>query len=408
MFLPWFLRAFVEIGTLNLIDSKGVFHRFEGEPGPEVTVRIHDPWVAWKLPFNPSLVVGEAFMNGTFTVENGDVYDFLDWAVRNRHRLAAHGPFRMAARIGRAFRWLAQYNPVGRARRNVAHHYDLSDRLYELFLDADRQYSCAYFPTADEDLDTAQALKKRHIAAKLLLAPGQTVLDIGSGWGGLDLYLADVAGCRVTGVTLSTEQLKVSQARAKAAGLEPKVEFRLQDYRQVSGRFDRIVSVGMLEHVGAPHLHRFFATVAKLLEDDGVALIHTIARADGPGATDPWIRKYIFPGGYCPALSEVAEAIEASGLVMTDIETLGLHYADTLKAWRARFNANRDEIREIYDERFCRMWDFYLAACEATFRHGDQLVYQIQLAKHKQAVPRTRDYIYEWEHAQAIPRSDAA
>jgi len=303
---------------------------------------------------------------------------------------------------------LEQYNPARRARANVAHHYDLSGRLYDLFLDSDKQYSCAYFRSGDEDIETAQALKKMHIAAKLLLAPGQRLLDIGSGWGGLGLYLADATGCEVTGVTLSEEQLKVSRERADALGLAEHVDFRLEDYRQIDDRFDRIVSVGMLEHVGVPHLRRFFDTIAGLLEDDGLALVHTIARGDGPGVTDAWIRKYIFPGGYCPALSELAGAIEASGLVITDIESLRLHYAETLKAWRTRFNANRDEIREIYDERFCRMWEFYLAASEATFRHGDQLVYQIQVARRQDAVPLTRDYIYEWERAQATRRVDAA
>ena len=408
MFLAWFLHSFVEIGTLNLIDSKGVFHRFEGAPGPEVTVRIHDRWFGSKLPFSPSMVVGEAFMNGTLSIESGDIYDFLDWAIRNQNRQQSRGMVRAMARVGRLGRWLEQYNPTRRARRNVAHHYDLSGRLYDLFLDSDKQYSCAYFRSGDEDIETAQALKKMHIAAKLLLASGQRLLDIGSGWGGLGLYLADATGCEVTGVTLSEEQLKVSRERADALGLAEHVDFRLEDYRQIDDRFDRIVSVGMLEHVGVPHLRRFFDTIAGLLEDDGLALVHTIARGDGPGVTDAWIRKYIFPGGYCPALSELAGAIEASGLVITDIESLRLHYAETLKAWRARFNTNRDEIREIYDERFCRMWDFYLAASEATFRHGDQLVYQIQVARRQDAAPLTRDYIYEWERAQTTRRVDAA
>jgi cyclopropane-fatty-acyl-phospholipid synthase len=285
------------------------------------------------------------------------------------------------------------------ARANVAHHYDLSDTLYELFLDADRQYSCAYFASPADTLERAQEQKKRHLAAKLLLQPGQRVLDIGSGWGGLGLYLADIADVDVTGLTLSAEQDGYAQRRASDSGLSDRVRFLLKDYRQEEGRYDRIVSVGMFEHVGVGHYGEYFQKVGDLLEEDGVALIHTIGRADGPGAANPWINKYIFPGGYVPALSEILPAIERAGLYVTDIEVLRLHYAETLKAWRQRFNTNRLRVAEIYDERFCRMWEFYLAGCDSGFRHGGLVNFQIQLSKRIDAVPLMRDYIVDWERS---------
>jgi cyclopropane-fatty-acyl-phospholipid synthase len=291
-----------------------------------------------------------------------------------------------------------QYNPAPRARRYVAHHYDLNGRLYSLFLDRDRQYSCAYFPRGDETLEQAQAAKKRHIAAKLCLdRPDLHVLDIGCGWGGLALSLAREHGARVTGITLSAEQLAEARARAAAEGLTDRVSFEMLDYRAVTQRFDRIVSVGMFEHVGVVHYRAFFDTVARCLAPDGVALLHAIGRSDGPCSTNPWIAKYIFPGGYCPALSEVVPRIEASGLVTTDIEILRLHYAETLRHWRRRFAANRDTIGTLYDERFCRMFEFYLAGSEISFRREDNMVFQIQLAHKQTAVPLTRDYISDTE-----------
>ncbi|MGH6886480.1 MAG: class I SAM-dependent methyltransferase, partial [Geminicoccales bacterium] len=297
-----------------------------------------------------------------------------------------------------------QYNPVPRARANAAHHYDLSDALYDLFLDADRQYSCAYFTHPHDDLAQAQADKKRHIAAKLLLRPGHRVLDIGSGWGGLGLYLAGAGAGEVVGITLAEEQLKVSRARAEQAGLADRVRFELRDYRDQAGRFDRIVSVGMFEHVGLQHYPAFFRKIRELLVEDGVALVHAIGRMHGPGATNAWIRKYIFPGGYAPALSEVLPAVERLGLWVTDIEILRLHYAKTLRAWRRRFMANRDRVAQVYDERFCRMWEFYLIGSELAFRRMGHMVFQIQLAKRQDAVPLTRDYIVDWERG----RLDAA
>jgi cyclopropane-fatty-acyl-phospholipid synthase len=296
---------------------------------------------------------------------------------------------------------------VGRAKRNVAHHYDLSDELYELFLDRDRQYSCAYFRSPDDDIDTAQHQKKRHLAAKLLLRPGQKVLDIGSGWGGLALYLAAECGVEVTGLTLSEEQYEVAIRRAAQAGLADRVRFHLRDYREERGQYDRIVSVGMFEHVGVNQYPAFFKKLHELLAPDGVALLHAIGRMDGPGSTNPWLRKYIFPGGYCPALSEVVPEAERVRLWITDIEILRLHYAETLRAWRRRFTQHRERIRALYDERFCRMWEMYLVGCELAFRRDIMLVFQLQMAKAVDVVPLTRDYIVDWERAAAPAASSA-
>jgi cyclopropane-fatty-acyl-phospholipid synthase len=308
------------------------------------------------------------------------------------------GPLQAIRRwIAHPLRWFHQYNSVRRARANAEHHYDLSGELYELFLDPDRQYSCAYFKTGTETLEQAQYDKKQHIAAKLLLKPQMKVLDIGSGWGGLALHLAQLSDVDVTGVTLSREQPKVAQARAAASGLSEQVKFHLRDYRKEHGVYDRIVSIGMFEHVGAMHYPAFFAKLKQLLAPDGVALLHAIGRMEAPATTNAWLRKYIFPGSYCPALSEVVSAVERSGLWVTDIEILRLHYADTLREWARRFQSNRERARELYDERFCRMWEFYLAACEMAFRCGRMMVFQIQIARRQDAVPLTRNYLVEAE-----------
>src|SRR6185503_12024067 len=323
-------------------------------------VRLRDPALHWKLLLRPRLFVPEAYMDGALTIEEGSLYDFIDLLVSNDAAQWDSPVMRLNQAAGRLVRWVHQYNPVPRARRNVAHHYDLSDQLYELFLDGDRQYSCAYFRSPEDDLDTAQENKKRHIAAKLLLQPSHKVLDIGSGWGGLALYLAAECGCDVTGLTLSEEQHKVAQRRAAAAGLADRVRFHLRDYREEEGEYDRIVSVGMFEHVGVVQYPTFFRKVSELLTPDGIALLHSIGRMEGPGTTNPWMRKYIFPGGYSPALSEVVPVVERERLWITDIEILRLHYAETLRHWRARFEENRERIRALYDERYCRMWELYL------------------------------------------------
>jgi cyclopropane-fatty-acyl-phospholipid synthase len=407
MLLARCLSRIIRIGRLELIDASGQHHVFSGSPGPSVTARLHDKSLHWKLIVNPRLNVPEAFMDGTLTIEDGDIYALIELLVRNEELISDAAAWRGMNRLAFLTRRLHQYNPIRRSRRNVAHHYDLSDELYDLFLDRDRQYSCAYFLGADDDIDTAQLNKRRHIAAKLLLRPGMKVLDIGSGWGGLALYLASECGVDVTGLTLSTEQLKVAQRRAAQAGLSDRVRFVLRDYREEKGQYDRIVSVGMFEHVGIGQYPAFFDQVKALLKPDGVALLHSIGRMDGPGSTNPWIRKYIFPGGYSPAISEVVPVIERAKLWVTDIEVLRLHYAETLKAWRRRFLQHRDKVLKFYDERFCRMWETYLVGSEMAFRHGGHLVMQIQMAKAVDTVPLTRDYMFDWErsHREADDRA---
>jgi cyclopropane-fatty-acyl-phospholipid synthase len=411
--LDLFLPRLIRQGTLTLVDAEGSAHSY-GSGKPRATVRLKDRRTALKIFLNPEFEVGEAYMDGRLTMEEGDIYDFLALVMSNTRWAPAIGPLAPLALAGRRLgRRLAQFNPARISRRNVAHHYDLRDELFDLFLDTDRQYSCAYFSDPDLTIEQAQAEKKRHIAAKLLLEPGQRVLDIGSGWGGLGLYIAAASGADVTGITLSEQQHKVSNERARRAGLAGRVRFEMVDYRQETRRYDRIVSVGMFEHVGVNHYDAYFRKVAELLTDDGIALIHSIGRSDGPGVTNPWIRRYIFPGGYSPALSEVLPAVERAGLVVSDIEILRLHYAETLKRWRQRFLDNRPVIKALYDDRFCRMWEFYLAASEATFRWGGHMVFQLQVSKSVDAVPLTRDYIAEAERRlplviQPIRVSEAA
>jgi len=329
-------------------------------------------------------------------IERGSIADLLQLLMR-QERIAAPTWAAPPRLLRHSFRRVQQFNLRSRSRRNVAHHYDLDGRLYQLFLDADQQYSCAYFESEGQSLDDAQLAKKRHLAAKLRVEPGATVLDIGCGWGGLGLYLAEIAKARVTGITLSKEQHARATARASERGQVEHASFRLEDYRDVAGRFDRIVSVGMFEHVGVGFYDAYFRKCAQILADDGVFLLHTIGRSSSPGATNPWIAKYIFPGGYIPALSEVLPATERARLIVTDVEILQLHYAETLKAWRTRFLAHREEVERLYDERFVRMWKFYLAASEMSFRESDMVVFQIQMAKRKGVVPQTRDYIGQEE-----------
>jgi cyclopropane-fatty-acyl-phospholipid synthase len=402
MLLAQLFRAILKRGELTVIDAKGRTRRYgDAMRGPRVTIRLHDRALHIRLPLNPRLAIGEAYMDGTLTVEGGTVYDFLDLIGLNLSGGQINAWDKWFMRYGMLWRRFQQANPLGKVQKHVAHHYDLSGELYGLFLDADRQYSCGYFPEAGMTLDEAQEAKKRHIAAKLCLEPGQKVLNIGSGWGGMGLYLARNADVEVTGVTLSTEQHKLSRKRAQEAGLADRVGFHLRDYREETGTYDRIVSVGMFEHIGMPHYQEYFDKVASLLRDDGVALVHTIADHGMPSSCNPWIRKYIFPGGYCPSLSEIMPAIERAGLWVTDIEILRLHYAETLHHWRHRFMANRHRALELYDERFCRMWEFYLAGGEIGFRRMGMMVAQIQLTKALDAVPLTRDYMARWEQAHA-------
>ncbi|MEA2848904.1 MAG: cyclopropane-fatty-acyl-phospholipid synthase [Rhodospirillaceae bacterium] len=412
MLLAQVLARLLGEGQLTIIDEVGRPHRIEGaRPGPSVTLRVHTWWTGVRVALRPRLALGEAYMDGTLTVENGgDIYDLLDLLGRNMAVLEATPMIRLSYTLQRWLRWLEQYNPIGKAQRNVAHHYDLNDQLYDFFLDRDRQYSCAYFKAGDEPLEQAQLDKKRHIAAKLLLKPGQRVLDIGSGWGGMGLFLSQQFGVDVTGVTLSKEQHAVSSRRALEDGVADNVRFKLLDYRQEPGKYDRIVSVGMFEHVGVAHYTEFFTKVKELLADDGVMLLHSIGRMESPGATNTWLRKYIFPGGYTPAMSEVLSAIEKVGLWVTDIEILRLHYAETLRQWRQRFLANREQIKQMagYDDRFCRMWDFYLAGCEVAFRYMNQMVFQIQITRRQDAVPLTRDYLIDAENSISVPSSMAA
>ncbi len=400
------LRGFLKRGELTVIDADGETHRF-GDParGPTVTIRLLDRALHSRLFFNPRLGIGEAYMDGTLTVENGSVYDLLDLIGLNTGTGTLNALDRWVTRARMLWHRRRTNNVPGRSRRNVAHHYDLSGNIYDLFLDADRQYTCAYHPTPDVTLEQAQQAKKNHIAAKLLLEPGQRVLDMGCGWGGLSLYLAEITDVDVTGVTLSVEQYKLATRRARDRRLQDRVRFQLCDYREVEGPFDRIAAIGILEHVGTPHYRGFFENIGRLLTDDGVALMHTISHMDEPYPTNPWLDKYIFPGGYCPALSELVPAIERANLWITDIEILRLHYAETLRHWRERFMANRDEAARIYDERFCRMWEFYLAGCEMVFRRQGHMNAQIQVAKSVDAVPLVRDYMVDWEreHAAAPP-----
>ena len=390
----------VKTGNLQVIDSNGHHHEFGDHKGPSVVVRFSDRRLERSLAFNPQLALGEAYMQGRLVVETGKIYDFLDLMLRNAEQQSFPRWMSAADNFRRLSKRLQQYNHALRARANVAHHYDINGTIYDLFLDNDRQYSCAYFHDT-HDLEEAQRAKKRHIAAKLALDQDHRVLDIGSGWGGLGLYLASVADVDVTGITLSAEQLRVARARAENSGVPRRVRFEMQDYRHVAGHFDRIVSVGMFEHVGVNHYQTYFDKIAALLNEDGVALVHSIGRFDTPTITNPFIAKYIFPGGYIPSLSEVLPAIERSGLVVGDIEILRLHYAETLTHWRTRFDDNRGKAAALLGEEFCRMWEFYLASSETAFRYQDLMVFQIQLAKHQHTLPLTRDYMFDEERRLA-------
>jgi cyclopropane-fatty-acyl-phospholipid synthase len=389
------LKYAIKSGTFEVMEAGGL-HRYGDGSGEVVRIRLSER-AARRLALNPDLALGECYMDGSLAVERGTIFDVLTLLLRNLEGRKAPAAFRFFDKLKVIAKRLHQYNPMGRAKQNVAHHYDLNGALYDLFLDRDRQYSCAYFEHPDLSLEEAQLAKKRHLAAKLAIEPGMKVLDIGSGWGGLGLYLAEVCRAKVVGVTLSEEQHKLSSERAQQRGVAGQVDFRLLDYRQLNEKFDRIVSVGMFEHVGVIHYREFFRKCRSLLADDGIAVLHSINRSDGPSATSAWIRKYIFPGGYIPALSEVVPVIEREGLYITDIEILRLHYAETLNHWARRFADHRERAKAIYDERFCRMWEFYLAASETAFRHSGMNNFQIQFSKNQHVLPVTRDYMQDDE-----------
>jgi cyclopropane-fatty-acyl-phospholipid synthase len=387
--LRYFLQQFIRRGAMNFTTASGAKFSCGDGTGQPVSVRFLTADAERRVLLNPELALGEVYMEGTFVVENATIADALAILMDQPDIVPRWARLQWWLRY--PIRHIRQFNPRSRSKDNVAHHYDLDGRLYSLFLDADKQYSCGYFETPDATLDDAQLAKKRHLAAKLLIERGNRVLDVGCGWGGLSLYLAEMTGANVTGITLSSEQLQVANARAAEKNLTAK--FFLEDYRDVTGPFDRIVSVGMFEHVGVDFYETYFRRCAELLTDDGVMLLHSIGRSEGPDATNPWIAQYIFPGGYIPALSEVMPAIERAGLLVCDTEILRLHYAETLKAWRQRFMARREEAVQLYDERFARMWEFYLACSEMSFRKQNMMNFQLQLTKRQGVVPMTRDYI---------------
>ncbi|MEM9206601.1 MAG: cyclopropane-fatty-acyl-phospholipid synthase family protein [Pseudomonadota bacterium] len=404
--LAHFLERLIERGALHVIDADGKTHSFVGsEDGPEVTIQFHEKSLPAKIALNPELAVAEAYMDGSLTVENGGkIYDLVYLQGLNRARFRGFASQRVLQTVWLALRRFQQDNPVLRAISNARHHYDISRELYALFLDERFQYSCAYFRDPENDtLEEAQHAKLNHIAAKLDLKPGMTVAEIGSGWGGLALHLAQTADVKVVGITPSPEQISLARERAEKAGVSDRVKFERLDYREFSGRFDRIVSVGMFEHVGVPNYDAYFRTIFRNLKDDGYALVHAIGRMAPPSTTSPFLRKYVFPGGYSPSMSEVFASTERSRLWVSDVELLRLHYFHTIRHWRMRFDANRDKAVELYDERFCRMWDFYLAGVEMAFLFGPNMVFQMLLSRTRDAVPMTRDFMFDVERGLNIP-----
>ncbi|MEM6610187.1 MAG: cyclopropane-fatty-acyl-phospholipid synthase family protein [Pseudomonadota bacterium] len=388
------LRNHVQHAHIKIRMPSGVQIGYGPGPDTGLSIAIKDTATLRQILTAPELGIGEAYMDGRLLIENDDLDGFMRFISRNADTAPLGGLHAVSRWLGQVRRRIDQRNPVRRARANVAHHYDLSAALYDLFLDRDRQYSCAYFSRPGMDLEDAQAAKKAHIARKLILEPDMEVLDIGCGWGGMALTLARDYGVRVWGVTLSEEQHRIALSRAAKAGLSDRVRFELRDYRDIDRSFDRVVSVGMFEHVGVPHYPEYFDKLRRLLRPEAVALIHTIGRSGPPGHTSPWVAKYIFPGGYVPALSEMSAAIEGAGLINTDTEVWRLHYAETLKIWHDRFVARESEACALYDGRFCRMWRYYLKACEYSFRLRGHVVFQVQFAQAQSAVPLTRDYLY--------------
>ena len=395
MYLVNFLNGLVKEDGFELVDANSKSYLI-GKPKKENPIRfkILDKKLHWKLLLNPDLYLGEAYTNGSIVIENGTLTEFLDIALKNVGRQSTNSITNALGKFRRVYRYITNFNLIGKSKENVAHHYDISNKFYDLFLDEKRQYSCAYFKNEDDTLEVAQNNKIDHIIKKLNLKPNQKVLDIGCGWGTLALDIAKKTQCEVVGITLSKNQLEQAQQKAKEMNLENQVEFRLADYRQLNEKFDRVVSVGMFEHVGRKFYNKYFNKVFDILNEDGVALIHTIGSVNPPRGPQPWITKYIFPGGYTPSLSEVSLPIEKSGLIISDIEVLRMHYAHTLKNWKERFMSKKGEVLEMFDEKFFRMWEFYLVSCEMAFKWSDQVVFQFQLTKKFKATPITRDYIY--------------
>ena len=395
MSLVSFLNNLIKYDGFELIDANSKKYVI-GKPIKEkpIVLKLLDQKLMQKLLINPDLYFGEAYMNGSLVIENGTITEFLDLAFRNIGRGDINFYGTVIKKIKGTFRYLTSFNKIIKSKENVAHHYDISEKLYDLFLDKNRQYSCAYFKNDNDTLEEAQKNKMHHIIRKLNIKPNQKVLDIGSGWGTLALEIAKETNASVTGITLSENQFEYSKNKAKEMNLSNQVEFKLIDYRQLNEKFDKIVSVGMFEHVGRKFYRTYFNTVSKLLNEKGIALIHTIGSTMPPRDPQPWITKYIFPGGYTPSLSEAVKPIEDSGLIISDIEVLRLHYAHTLRLWKERFLSKKDAVLDMFDEKFFRMWEFYLASCEMAFKWGDQVVFQFQLTKDNTSVPNTRDYIY--------------
>jgi len=394
--LSHLMKSFVKQGTLNIIDAEGIRHVFAGTPEPQVTFKLHDKSLYKKLTFKPELATGEAYMDGTLTFEEGTTLkEFLYFFKLNGKSLANHPLQKVLRTIAWPLRKFQQSNKKGQVTRHVAHHYDLGNDFFKLFLDKQMTYTCAYFRSDDDTLAQAQRNKTRLAVAKLDLKPGQKVLEIGCGWGDLAMYMASIADVKVVGVTLSVEQQAMATARAKKAGLDDRVEFRLMDYRDVDEKFDRIISIGMFEQVGVGHFDEFFQKINSLMPDDGIMLLHSIGHMSPPGTTSPWFRKYIFPNGYSPSLSEIYEVLERNNLWVLDMENLRLHYAKTLTIWHRNFEENRDKVVQMYDERFARMWEFYLLSAEMVFTTGPNFVFHMQLSRNRDAAPITRDYMVD-------------
>ena len=390
-----FVKLFFKEDGFILVDANSREYTI-GKPKKDIPIKLKilDKSLHYKLLLLPDLYLGEAYTNGSAVIENGSITDFLEIAMKNIGRGETNIYAKTIKKVFGTYRYLTNFNFINRSKSNVAHHYDISEKLYDLFLDENRQYSCAYFKNDNDSLETAQKNKMNHIIKKLNLKNNQKVLDIGSGWGTLAIEIAKQSQCEVTGITLSENQLKYSQNKVKELNLENQVNFKLMDYRELNEKFDRVVSVGMFEHVGRKFYGKYFEKVSNLLADDGLALIHTIGSVMTPRDPHPWITKYIFPGGYTPSLSEVAKPIERSGLIISDMEVLRMHYSHTLRHWKERFLGKKDEVLTMFDEKFYRMWEFYLAGCEMAFKWGDQVVFQFQLTKDLTTAPNTRDYIY--------------